>query len=121
MGKFNPTSSGGIACCRGCLEKQLKICRLEEQITQLKAKLAYQKKKQSEGLFGSNTPSAKLPIKANVSTTDAKKKSGAKPGHKGHGRQSFSPEEADEIIDEGIDPTEKCEYCGGTLEHKEIR
>ena len=121
MGKFNPTGSGGIACCKGCLEKQLKIDRLEDQVVQLKARLAYQKKKQCDGLFGSNTPSAKLPVKANVSTTDTKKKSGAKDGHAGHGRHGFSAEEADEIIDEGVEAGEACEYCGGTLELKEIR
>ena len=120
MGKFNPTS-GEIGCCKGCYEKQLKIDRLEDQVTQLKAKIAYQKKKQCDGLFGSNTPSAKLPVKANVSTTDTKKKSGAKDGHAGHGRHGFTAEEADEIIDEGVEPGEACEYCGGTLELKEIR
>jgi len=60
MGKFNSTSTGGIGCCRGCYEKQLKIDRLEDQVVDLKAKLAYQKKKQIEGLFGSNTPSSKI-------------------------------------------------------------
>lgn len=121
MGKLNPSSSGGILCCKGCLEKQIKIDRLEDQVVQLKAKIAYQKKKQATGFFGSNTPSAKLPIKANVSTTETKKKSGSKDGHAGHGRHGFCAEEADEIIDEGIKAGETCEYCGGTLELKEVR
>ena len=121
MGKFNSTSTGGIGCCRGCYEKQLKIDRLEDQVVELKAKLAYQKKKQIEGLFGSNTPSAKIPIKANVPTIDAKKKSGAKDGHAGHGRNGFSAEEADTIIDEEVEAGITCEYCGGTLELKETK
>jgi transposase len=120
MGKFNP-APGGMVCCKGCYEKQLKIDRLEEQVTQLKAKIAYQKKKQYEGLFGSNTPSAKIPVKANVPTNEAKKKSGAKDGHVGHGRHGFLPEDADEIVDEGGESGESCEFCGGTLELKEIR
>lgn len=52
----------------------------------------------AEAPFGLSTSSAKIPFKKNSSKETQAKVGGAKQGHKGHGRKSFSPEEADNII-----------------------
>lgn len=87
--------------CEDCLEKQIKIEQLQEEVTQLKAKLRYRERKESEGFFGSSTPSSKLPVKANTPDKASKPK-GAKPGHKGFGRQSVDLEDADRVHSGGI-------------------
>lgn len=70
-----------------CLEKQRRINELQEQLLQLKAKLRYQERTAREGLFGSSTPSSKLPIKPNSPKKDHPlDRGGGKVGHKGHGR-----------------------------------
>jgi len=98
--------------CPECLDKQQKVDRLQTENQSLKDKLKYRKKKSQEGYFGSSTPSSKKPVKRN---TDKKKrkKSGAKPGHKGHGRRGFTPQEADRIIPVPV-TAEACP-CGGCL------
>ena len=73
--------------CPGCFEKQRKIDQLLEENEQLKQKLRYQERKTKEGLFGSATSSAKIPLKPNQSAE--RKPKGAKPGHKGTGRKGF--------------------------------
>ena len=99
--------------CPQCFDKQRKIDGLQTENQSLKDKLKYRKKKSQEGYFGSSTPSSKKPVKPN---TDKKKrkKPGAKPGHKGHGRKGFTPEEADRIVPMPV--TAKACSCGGTLE-----
>jgi hypothetical protein len=67
--------------CKQCLEKQRKINELQEENLQLKAKLRYQERTAKEGLFGSSTPSSKLPVKPNTSTDRQHNHGGAKPGH----------------------------------------
>ena len=49
-----------------CLEKQRRIDQLLDENSQLKAQLRYRDNKQKEGLFGSSTPSAQRPLKANT-------------------------------------------------------
>ena len=99
--------------CRGCIEKRLKIDRLEDEVKSLRRKLKYREKKSKEGYFGSSTPSSKVPVKANSGKGKKKRKSGAKPGHKGHGRKGFTPQEADRLIPVSVE-NESC-ACGGTL------
>ena len=48
--------------CPQCLEKQRQINDLKEQIVLLKAKVCYQERTAKEGLFGSSTPSSKVPV-----------------------------------------------------------
>jgi hypothetical protein len=52
--------------CPVCLQKQLVIDRLQEEIVRLKARLRHQERTAKEGHFGASTPSAKIPLKANT-------------------------------------------------------
>ena len=99
--------------CRGCIEKQLKIDRQQDEVKSLRRKLNYRDKKSKDGYFGSSTPSSKIPVKANSGKGKKKKKSGAKPGHKGHGRRGFTRREADRLIPVPVE-NKSC-ACGGTL------
>jgi len=98
--------------CPECFKKQLKVDRLHTENQSLKDRLKQRKKKSQEGFFGSSTPSSKKPVKPN---TDKKKrkKPGAKPGHKGHGRRGFTPQEADQVV--SVPVTAKACSCGGRL------
>jgi len=102
--------------CKACFERQQKIDRLAGEVVYLRQKLHYREKKAQEGYFGSSTPSSKKPIKPNSGTGKTKKKSGAKPGHRGHGRRGFSPDEADRVISVPVAEA-SCE-CGGAMESR---
>jgi transposase len=91
--------------CASCLEKQRTIDRLE--------------RKAEAGPFGSSTPSAKIPVKANTAEERRSKPGGAQPGHAGHGRQAVEDTAAERIETIAVGPA--CPYCGGMLEHKEYR
>lgn len=114
--KWRDHSGDGIGVCRGCLEKQLKIDRLEEELRRLKAKLRYQQRTASEGQFGGSTPSSKLPFKNNSMEEHQARKGGATPGHRGHGRKSLSPKEADRVT--RVQLPSICPDCGTALRHK---
>jgi transposase len=107
--------------CEGCFQKQIKIEQLQEEIEQLKDKLRYRQRKETEGFFGSSTPSSKLPVKANVPDKESKPR-GAKPGHKGSGRKSIDLEEADRVETVESSVGDMCPYCNGPLsEQNEYR
>ena len=109
----------GFEYCKVCLDKQIKIDRLEDENKSLKAKLRYRDRKIKGEFFGSSTPSSQRRIKTNTDEEKANKQGGAKPGHKGNcGRHVFNEATADEIIDLDVDINE-CPACGGELEHKE--
>lgn len=94
--------------------------RLQEENARLKARLRYQERTAREGFFGSATPSAKLPVKANTAPHGPDSASGgARPGHKGHGRQGCTPEQADRVI--ALPGVENCPDCGGSLQKKGCR
>ena len=105
--------------CKGCLEKQVEIDRLKEENRRLKAELRYERRKATEGPFGSSTPSSKIPVKPNSPPDEREKRGGAKAGHVGHGRQALGPEEADRV--EAIEVGDTCPCCGGGLEDKGVR
>ncbi len=105
--------------CKECLEKQRKINELEEEIASLKGKLHYQQRSAKEGLFGSSTPSSKIPVKPNSSAAHGRNRGGGKPGHKGHGRSSIREEDADKGRSLGIGDV--CLVCGSNLEQKGTR
>ena len=105
--------------CKECLEKQRKINELEEEIASLKGKLRYQQRSAKEGLFGSSTPSSKIPVKPNSSTAHGRNRGGGKPGHKGHGRSSIREEDADQVLSLGVGDV--CPDCGSILEQKGTR
>jgi hypothetical protein len=99
--------------CKGCLQKQQKIDRLEEELRRVKGQLHYQQRTAKEGPFGSSTPSSKVPLKASSAEANQSRKGGGKPGHKGHGRQTYSEEQAERSIPIHLPCT--CPDCGTTL------
>lgn len=99
---------GGVSC-KGCFEKKLEIDRLRAENSLLKQKLNSQAKRDKEGFFGKATPSSKVPVKANASEDNHKKRGGAVRGHKGHGRTSATAECADKIVD--LPMPERCSGC----------
>jgi len=99
--------------CEECFKKQRRIDKLTEEVEALKAKLCYQKRKGKEGFFGSSTPSSKAPVKANSLDENQKKRGGAKPGHKGHGRKSFAPDQADKVYTIESPVGDECPRCHG--------
>lgn len=92
------------------------IDRQKEEITQLKARLRYQQRTAREGPFGSSTPSAKVPIKANAPPECSHRRGGAKAGHKGHGRHGIPSEEI--TREQSVAGPDRCPYCGGPLDPK---
>ena len=109
----------GINTCQQCLEKQREIDRLTEENQRLRAKLAHQKRKDQEGFFGSSTPSAQVPVKANSTEENHQQRGGAKPGHIGHGRQQHAEQEVDCIRTVSVDPL--CPSCHAELVTKDVR
>jgi len=103
-----------LAYCRGCFEKQLEINRLKEEIERLKAKVRYQERTAKEGVFGSSTPSAKVPLKPNALEERQARRGGGKAGHEGHGRGRVEAAEADRV--ERVAVPDCCPDCGRTME-----
>lgn len=108
-----------VAYCQGCFEKQIEIDRLKEENRQLKAALRYERRKATEGPFGSSTPSSKIPVKPNSAPDPQDKRGGAQPGHVGHGRRSWDRREADRV--RVIEVGDTCPCCGGRLQDKRVR
>jgi transposase len=94
----------------------LAIDRLQAEILRLKAKLRYQERTAKEGPFGSSTPSAKVPLKANAPPESSQRRGGAQPGHLGHGRRDLPRQEI--TREESVPGPEQCPYCGGPLDPK---
>lgn len=105
-----------MSFCEGCLEKQQKIDQLIEENQRLKTQLRYRQRKQTEGVFGSSTPSAKQPFKANTDAEQQAKAGGAQKGHPGHGRKSIDPAHAARTIEVTLE--RRCPQCGGPLQDK---
>jgi transposase len=105
--------------CPECLKKQQRINELEEQVVLLKGRLRYQERTVKEGLFGSSTPSSKLPVKPNALAQRQARHGGGKPGHAGHGRTSVESEQADRV--ETIAVAGQCPDCGTPLQNKGTR
>jgi transposase len=104
--------------CEGCFEKQQQIDQLTEENKRLKQALNYRQRREREGFFGSSTPSSQVPVKANTSPAQEKKKRGAKSGHPGHGRKRFDEAQADEVVEMESDVGATCPDCGGVLQSK---
>ena len=85
------------------------LYRANKKVVKLEKKL--NKRSSKEEPYGLNTPSSKLLYKTNTSEDNRSRRGGAKPGHSGHGRKSFTEEEADQII-YLPDYSEQCD-CGG--------
>lgn len=109
--------SGGVIC-KGCFQKKLEIDRLRAEIAQLKKRLNCQERRAKDGFFGKDTPSSKIPIKANSPEESRAKRGGAKPGHKGHGRKAASVSTADRVVE--VPLPDECPDCHLTLLPKDI-
>jgi hypothetical protein len=96
------------------LKKEQEIDRLRQEIARLKDRLRYQERTAHEGVFGSSTPSSKIPIKPNVEPTGPRRAGGAHPGHCGHGRQRLDANDCVRRVPVG----ERCPDCGAPLQHK---
>jgi transposase len=107
------------AFCEGCLEKQRRIDQLLEENQRLKAQLRYRQRQATEGFFGSATPSAQRPVKANSSPAQQGKHGGARLGHRGHGSRAFPAATAARVIEVPVAP--RCPQCGGLLEGHGVR
>ena len=92
------------------------IDRLREEIVRLKARLRHQERTAKEGPFGSSTPSAKIPLKANTPPESSQRRGGAKPGHRGHGRRHIPSDEV--TRQQSVPGPERCPHCGGPLDPK---
>ena len=92
------------------------IDRQKEEIARLKARLRYQERTAKEGPFGSSTPSAKIPIKANTTPACSHRRGGAKAGHKGYGRRGLAAHEI--TRQQSVAGPDRCPYCGGTMDPK---
>ena len=103
--------------CENCLSKQQEIDGLKQEIEHLKGKLKTQQREEKEGVFGSSTPSSKIPLKENTKIDIPNKNGGKKEGDKGFGRKSTTTESADKI--EYLDyEKEICPECSEKLEKK---
>ena len=78
--------------------------------------MRYQERTAKEGPFGSSTPSAKVPLKANTAPQSSHRRGGAKPGHRGHGRRNIPDQEV--TREASVPGPERCPYCGGPLDPK---
>ena len=111
--------SVNLNLCERRLEKQRIIDRQTEQIEALRKKVRQLERKAAQGPFGSATPSAKIPLKANTAEEQRSKPGGAQPGHAGHGRKVVEDSDAARMETIAVGPT--CPHCGAALEHKEYR
>ncbi len=109
----------GVNFCPGCFEKQRRIDQLEGEVRRLKQKLHYRERQVEEGPFGSSTPSARRPFKANAPEEQRAKVGGAQLGHPGHGRAAIDAAQADRC--ETVTVGEACPHCAGRLEERGFR
>jgi transposase len=104
--------------CAECLKKQREIDRLTEELQRLRQKLRYQERQATEGFFGSATPSAKRPVKANTPPPKVPQRKGARPGHPGVGRHAFDASHAERVVDIAPAVGNRCPACDARLADK---
>jgi transposase len=107
-----------ITGCAEGLKKQREIDRLTEEIQGLRQTLRNQERQAIEGIFGSATPSAKRPVKANTLPAQEPKRKGARPGPLGVGRQGFEASQAERVVEGAAEVGERCPDCNAPLEEK---
>jgi transposase len=104
--------------CVACRQKQREVDRLTEENHRRKQRLRYQERQATEGFFGTATPSAKRPVKANTQPAREAKRKGARPGHPGAGRQACDASQAERVVDIAPIVGERCPDCDTLLEDK---
>jgi transposase len=92
------------------------IRRLRDQVRHLREQLGRRNRTVNEEPFGSSTPSAKKPVKANTPEDNRQKRGGAVQGHVGKGRSSLDAD-ADAVV-LAIKAPERCPDCGSPLESR---
>lgn len=115
--KESKTPMRTFSFCEQCFEKQRIIDKMTEELERLRGQLNRKERKEKEGPFGSSTPSSQKPFKPTTSEEE-KKMGGAKPGHQGHGRKSFTAQEADRV-EEIFLSFNQCPDCNVELEEAE--
>jgi transposase len=113
----------GGGYCRECFEKQRAIDRLTEENARLRGRLRYQERiSRAEGFFGSSTPSAKVPVKANTAPPESRQRlrGGAKNGHVGHGRKAATAHRATRVETIAV-AQGRCPDCRVGLEDRGVR
>jgi transposase len=103
-----------------CFEKQRQINHLLRENEQLKAKVRSLERTTKEGLFGSATPSSKIPVKANTLSERQARQGGAQPGHVGHGRGRVHEAQADRVEAVAVE-AQSCPDCGVALCSEGVR
>lgn len=111
-------ASGGVTC-KTCFEMRNKIQELQVEITRLRLALATAEGTGKKTPAGEHTPSSRMGYKANSKAESMLKRGGAKIGHKGSGRKSFSAESVDKIVE--LEMVEKCDSCSADLKLKDVR
>ena len=109
--------------CVGCFEKMRKLAardetirRLRDENRRLREQLGRQNRTINEEPFGSSTPSAKKPVKANTPEENRRKRGGAVEGHVGKGRSSLAGNADAAMLT--IEAPECCPDCGCSLESR---
>lgn len=100
------------------MKKQREIDGLKEEVERLRQKLSYQARKDKEGVFGSSTPSAEFPLKANSDKDRERKPKGARPGHTGAGRKGVCSFEVKRRMEVESTVGNHCPKCGTALVDK---
>lgn len=111
-------ASGGVTC-KTCFEMRNKNQELQAEILRLRSALETAQGGQEKTAVGPHTPSSRIEYKANSKEESILKRGGAKVGHKGSGRKSFSTESANETIH--LKMVEQCDTCRIDLKLKDIR
>lgn len=114
----NFAESGDVKC-KGCFHYKNENDVLKNKIILLKAALKSAQKVTRKDVINAHTPSSKIDFKENAKEDLRTKKGGAKLGHKGHGRQSSTPEAADRVRD--INFQAQCGDCKCDLNSKDVR
>jgi len=87
---------------------------LTDEVARLTAKVRYQMRTATEGVFGSSTPSSKISLKPNTLPERQARQGGARQGHVGHGRRATSEQTADGVETIPL-VVHQCPDCGGPL------
>lgn len=111
-------ASGGVTC-KTCFEIRNKNQELQAEIVLLRSALETARGLGKKTSIKPHTPSSRIEYKANTKQDSYAKRGGAKAGHKGIGRKSFSEELADETVH--LPMIEKCDSCCIDLKLKDIR
>ena len=90
---------------------QARLCALEQHVQQLQTELAQARKNSSTS---SKPPSSDIvkPPKPSTPATDGKRSPGGQPGHPGHFRAPFPPEQVSDTV---VHRLSVCPACGGPL------